>query len=136
MQIGVSFGSPETTPGGRALRFYASVRLDIRRIETLKGQDGARGNKVRVKVVKNKVAPPFRQAEFDIIFNKGIFREGELVDLGLAAKLLTASGSWLSYGETRIGQGREKAAEFLREHPDIAEEVRRGILEADAARKM
>jgi recombination protein RecA len=136
MQIGVTFGNPEVTPGGRALRFYASLRLDIRRIETLKdGAGGARGNRVRVKVVKNKVAPPFRQAEFDIIFNKGIFREGELVDLGLAAKILTASGSWLSYGETRIGQGREKAAEFLIANPEVAAEVRRGILEADASRK-
>ncbi len=137
MQIGVTFGNPEVTPGGRALRFYASLRLDIRRIETLKGSEGApRGNKVRVKVVKNKVAPPFRQAEFDIIFNKGIFRAGELVDLGLAAKILTASGAWLSYGETRIGQGREKAAEYFIANPDIAEEVRRGILDADAARRM
>ena len=130
MQIGVTFGNPEITPGGRALRFYSSVRLDIRRIETLKGADGARGNRVRVKVVKNKVAPPFRQTEFDIIFNRGISREGELIDLGLAAKVVTASGSWLSLGETRLGQGREKAAEFLAANPDVAETIREGIFNA------
>ncbi|MCD8140527.1 MAG: recombinase RecA [Planctomycetaceae bacterium] len=131
MQIGVTFGSPETTPGGRALRFYASLRLDIRRIETLKGQDGAKGNKVRVKVVKNKVAPPFRQAVFDILFNQGINVPGELVDLGLERKILTASGSWLSYGETRLGQGRDKAAEFLAANPDMAAEIRAGIVGAE-----
>ena len=134
MQIGVSFGNPETTPGGRALRFYASLRLDIRRIETLKGPDGARGNKVRVKVVKNKVAPPFRQTEFDIIFNRGIYREGELVDLGLAAKAVTASGSWLSMGDVRLGQGREKAAEYLAANPEAARTVRDSIMAAEAAR--
>lgn len=128
MQIGVMFGSPETTPGGRALRFYASLRLDIRRIETLKGADGPRGNKVRVKVVKNKVAPPFRQAEFDIIFNRGINTNAELVDLGIASKILTASGSWISLGETRIGQGRERASEFFAENPEIAEKVLEDIL--------
>ncbi len=131
MQIGVTFGSPETTPGGRALRFYASLRLDIRRIETLKGQDGAKGNKVRVKVVKNKVAPPFRQAVFDILFNQGINVPGELVDLGLERKILTASGSWLSYGETRLGQGRDKAAEFLAANPEMAAEIRAGIIGAE-----
>ncbi|MCD8349202.1 MAG: recombinase RecA [Planctomycetaceae bacterium] len=131
MQIGVTFGNPETTPGGRALRFYASLRLDIRRIETLKGQDGAKGNKVRVKVVKNKVAPPFRQAVFDILFNQGINVPGELVDLGLERKILTASGSWLSYGETRLGQGRDKAAEFLIANPEMAAEIRAGIIGAE-----
>ncbi|MCC8189187.1 MAG: recombinase RecA [Planctomycetes bacterium] len=135
MQIGVTFGNPETTPGGRALRFYASVRLDIRRIETLKGQDGARGNRVRVKVVKNKVAPPFRQHEFDILFNHGIHREGELVDLALAHKLVTASGSWLSLGDVRLGQGREKAAEFLAANPDMAASLRAAVVEAAAGRK-
>ncbi len=124
MQIGVAFGNPETTPGGRALRFYASLRLDIRRIETLKGADGARGNRVRVKVVKNKVAPPFRTAEFDIIFNKGIFREGELIDLGVARKVVAASGAWLSFGDERLGQGREKAAEHLLANPGLAERIR------------
>ncbi len=124
MQIGVTFGNPETTPGGRALRFYASLRLDIRRIETLKGADGARGNRVRVKVVKNKVAPPFRQAEFDILFGRGIYREGELIDLGVEEDILSASGAWLSFGEQRLGQGREKAAEFLAENPELAERIR------------
>jgi recombination protein RecA len=128
-QIGVVFGNPETTPGGRALRFYASLRLDIRRIETLKGADGAKGNRVRVKVVKNKVAPPFRQAEFDIIFNKGIFREGELIDLGVSSKAVSASGSWLSFGDIRLGQGRDKAAEFLMANPDIAEKIRREVVD-------
>lgn len=128
MQIGVSFGNPETTPGGRALRFYASIRLDIRRIETLKGPDGARGNRVRVKVVKNKVAPPFRQAEFDIIFNRGVCRETELIDLGVAAKLVAASGSWLSLGDLRLGQGREKAAEFLAANPETADRLREAIM--------
>ena len=134
MQIGVTFGNPETTPGGRALRFYASVRLDIRRIETLKGADGARGNRVRVKVVKNKVAPPFRQAEFDILFNKGINREGEIIDLGVAAKVVSASGSWLSYGDLRLGQGKEKAAEFLVANPDVALEIREKLDQAGAER--
>lgn len=131
MQIGVVFGSPETTPGGRALRFYASLRLDIRRIETLKGADGPRGNKVRVKVVKNKVAPPFRQAEFDIIFNQGINRQAELVDLGVSMKIIEASGSWLSYDGARLGQGREKAAEFLTENPEIAEKIYQGIIKGE-----
>ncbi len=131
MSIGVTFGNPEVTPGGRALRFYASIRLDIRRIETLKGAEGARGNRVRVKVVKNKVAPPFRQAEFDVIFNKGIFREGEIIDLGVQRNIVSASGSWLSYGETRLGQGREKAAEFLIANPDVADEIKKGILKAE-----
>ncbi len=134
MQIGVTFGNPETTPGGRALRFYASLRLDIRRIETLKGPDGARGNRVRVKVVKNKVAPPFRQAEFDIVFNRGIYREGELVDLAAAAKLVTASGSWLSLGDTRLGQGREKAAECLAANPEMARSLEEAIREGEAGR--
>lgn len=134
MQIGVSFGNPETTPGGRALKFYASLRLDIRRIETLKGAEGARGNRVRVKVVKNKVAPPFRQTEFDIIFNRGIYREGELVDLGLLAKIVSASGSWLSLGDVRLGQGREKAAEFLAANPEVADEIRSGILRHEEER--
>ncbi len=135
MQIGVTFGNPETTPGGRALRFYASLRLDIRRIETLKGADGARGNRVRVKVVKNKVAPPFRQAEFDIIFNRGIYREGELVDQAVLAKLVTASGSWLSLGDRRLGQGREKAAEFLAANPELARELEEGVKRAAAGER-
>ncbi len=136
MQIGVVFGNPETTPGGRALRFYASVRLDIRRIGTLKGSDEApRGNRVRVKVVKNKVAAPFRQAEFDIVFNRGIYREGELVDLGVASKAVAASGAWLSFEGERLGQGREKAAEFLLANPAVAERVRSAILRCESKSK-
>ncbi len=135
MQIGVTFGNPETTPGGRALRFYASLRLDIRRIETLKSGDQARGNRVRVKVVKNKVAPPFRQAEFNVIFNRGIDVFAELIDLGVAAKIITASGAWLSLGETRLGQGKEKAAEFLLANPEMADEIRRGIADNEALRQ-
>jgi recombination protein RecA len=130
MKIGAAFGNPETTPGGRALRFYASVRLDIRRIETLKGPEGPRGSRVRVKVVKNKVAPPFRQAEFDIVFSQGIRRETELLDLGLAAGLVLASGSWLSLNGSRLGQGREKAAEALAADPAAAAALRQAIIQA------
>jgi len=122
-KIGVMFGSPETTPGGRALKFYASVRLDIRRIETIKEGAEAVGNRVRVKVVKNKVAPPFRQAEFDIVYGEGISYEGNLIDLGVEAGLITKSGAYFSYGEERLGQGRTAAKAFLREHTDIAEEL-------------
>ena len=118
-KIGVMFGSPETTPGGRALKFYASVRLDIRRIETLKDGAEAYGNRVRVKVVKNKVAPPFRQAEFDVIYGHGISWEGTVLDVGLEKAVVQKSGSFLSFEEERIGQGREKAKAFLREHPDV-----------------
>ncbi len=130
MQIGVSFGNPETTPGGRALRFYASLRLDIRRIETLKDADGARGNKVRVKVVKNKVAPPFRQAEFDIIFNRGIAREGELIDLGVKYNHVVKSGAWMSYGDLRLGQGREKAMEYLAGDKEVAAKLEEAIFDS------
>jgi recombination protein RecA len=119
-KIGVMFGSPETTPGGRALKFYASVRLDIRRIETLKEGSEAVGNRARVKVVKNKVAPPFRQAEFDIIYGEGISHEGNLIDLGLEAGLVQKSGAYFSFGDERLGQGRSAARAFLREHPDVA----------------
>ncbi|HSJ73785.1 MAG TPA: recombinase RecA, partial [Miltoncostaeaceae bacterium] len=124
-KIGVMFGSPETTPGGRALKFYASVRLDIRRIETLKEGAEAIGNRARVKVVKNKVAPPFRQAEFDIIYGEGISHEGNLIDLGVERGLVQKSGAYFSFGEERLGQGRNAARAFLREHPDVA-----GSLEA------
>lgn len=120
MKIGVMFGSPETTTGGNALKFYSSVRLDIRRIETLKEKEEATGNRVRVKVVKNKMAPPFRQAEFDIIYNTGISREASLVDLGVKHDLINKSGSWYSHGEEKIGQGKEAAKEYLRSNPDIA----------------
>jgi len=125
MKIGVMFGSPETTPGGKALKFYSSVRLDIRRIGTVKQGEEAIGSQVKVKVVKNKVAAPFRLANFDILFARGINADGELIDLGVAQKLVSKSGTWFSYGETRLGQGRERAAEFLRDNLDI-----RGELEA------
>ncbi|MCB9010920.1 MAG: recombinase RecA [Actinobacteria bacterium] len=128
-KIGVMFGSPETTPGGRALKFYSSVRLDIRRIETLKEGSESIGNRVRVKVVKNKVAPPFRQAEFDIIYGEGISYEGNLIDLGVERGIVTKSGAYFSYGEERLGQGRNAARAFLREHTDIAEAIDREIRE-------
>src|SRR5216684_223159 len=122
-KIGVMFGNPETTPGGRALKFYSSVRLDIRRIETLKDGSDAYGNRVRVKVVKNKVAPPFRQAEFDVIYGDGISWEGSVLDVGIERNAISKSGSFLSFGETRLGQGRERAKAFLREHPDILQAI-------------
>jgi len=122
-KIGVMFGSPETTPGGRALKFYCSVRLDIRRIETLKTGTDAIGSRTRVKVVKNKVASPFRLAEFDIMYNEGISREGGLLDVGIAAGVLTKTGAWFNYGETRLGQGRENSRDFLKAHPDLADRV-------------
>ena len=122
-KIGVMFGNPETTPGGRALKFYSSVRLDIRRIETLKEGVEAIGNRVRVKVVKNKVAPPFKQAEFDIIYGSGVSWEGTVLDAGLERKVVTKSGSYFSFGDERLGQGRQNAAAFLREHPDVAQQI-------------
>jgi recombination protein RecA len=126
-KIGVMFGNPETTPGGRALKFYSSVRLDIRRIETLKEGVEAIGNRVRVKVVKNKVAPPFKQAEFDIIYGEGISWEGSVLDVALERKLVQKSGSYFSYGDERLGQGRQNATAFLREHPDATENILRAI---------
>ncbi len=123
MKIGVMYGSPETTPGGNALKFYCSVRLDIRRTGTVKNGEEVMGSQVKVKVVKNKVAPPFRTAQFDIMFNEGINYYGELIDLGVEYKILSKSGTWLSYGETRLGQGREKAVAFLRENPDLRDEI-------------
>ena len=122
-KIGVMFGNPETTPGGRALKFYASVRLDIRRIETLKTGTDAVGSRTRVKVVKNKVASPFRIAEFDIMYNEGISREGGLLDVGIAAGILTKTGAWFNYGETRLGQGRENARDFLKSNPEMASRI-------------
>jgi recombination protein RecA len=119
MMIGVMFGSPETTAGGRALKFYASVRLDIRRIATLKEGDNAVGNRTRVKVVKNKVAAPFREAEFDILYNEGISREGELLDFAVEKNIVQKAGTWMSFGEERLGQGRENARMFLKEHADV-----------------
>jgi recombination protein RecA len=126
-KIGVMFGSPETTPGGRALKFYSSVRLDIRRIETLKEGVEAVGNRVRVKVVKNKCAPPFKQAEFDIMYGAGISWEGTVLDTGLERKVVQKSGSYFSYGDERLGQGRLNAAAFLREHPDVTQQILQGI---------
>ncbi|MCT2538491.1 recombinase RecA [Sedimentimonas flavescens] len=123
MKIGVMFGNPETTSGGNALKFYASVRLDIRRIGAIKDRDEVVGNQTRVKVVKNKVAPPFRQVEFDIMYGEGISKVGELIDLGVKAGVVEKSGAWYSYGDERIGQGRENAKQFLRDHPDIAYEI-------------
>jgi recombination protein RecA len=130
MKIGVMFGNPETTTGGNALKFYASIRLDIRRIESLKDGQEVIGNRVRVKVVKNKMAPPFRQAEFDVLFNEGISRMGELVDLGTEKEFVDKSGAWYSYNGERIGQGRENARLFLREHEPVAKELELKIREA------
>lgn len=129
-KIGVMFGSPETTPGGRALKFYSSVRLDIRRTGSIKVGDEAVGNHVRVRVVKNKVAPPFRQAEFDIMFNEGISITGDLLDMAVEDKVVDKSGAWYSYGEVRLGQGRENSKDFLRENPDLFKEIREGVLDA------
>lgn len=127
-KIGVMFGSPETTPGGRALKFYSSVRIDIRRTGSIKEGDIATGNRVRARVVKNKVAPPFRQAEFDIMFNEGISSTGDLIDMAVEDKVAQKSGAWYSYGEIRLGQGRERAKEFLAENPDLFKEIRNAIL--------
>jgi recombination protein RecA len=128
MKIGVMFGSPETTTGGNALKFYSSMRLDIRRIENLKDNQEIIGGRVRVKVVKNKVAPPFKQAEFDIYFNEGISRVGELVDLGVEKGIIEKAGAWYSYGGNRVGQGRENAKEFLKGNPDISKEIENKII--------
>jgi len=127
MKIGVMFGSPETTTGGNALKFYASVRLDIRRIGAIKKGDEVVGNQTRVKVVKNKVSPPFKQAEFEILYGQGISRLGELIDLGVQHDIVNKAGSWYSYGEDRIGQGKDKARDFLKEHPEMADEIERKI---------
>ena len=129
MKIGVMFGSPETTTGGRALKFYASVRLDMRRIESIKVGQEVVGNRVRVRVVKNKVAPPFRVAEFDIMYNEGIAKVGDILDLGVKIDLITKRGSFYSYGETRLGQGRENAKDYLRENLDMASEIELKIRE-------
>ncbi len=129
-KIGVMFGNPETTPGGRALKFWASVRLEIRRSETLKRGEEAVGARAKVRVVKNKVAPPFRRAEFDIIFGEGISYEGDLIDLGVEHKVISKSGTWFSYGDERLGQGRENARDFLKEHSETAEEIAEKIRQA------
>jgi len=127
MKIGVMFGSPETTTGGNALKFYASVRLDIRRIGAIKDRDEVVGNQTRVKVVKNKLAPPFKQIEFDIMYGKGISKTGELLDLGVKAGIVEKSGSWFSYDSQRLGQGRENAKTFLQDNPDIADKIEHSI---------
>ncbi|MBP7735306.1 MAG: recombinase RecA [Spirochaetes bacterium] len=127
MKIGVMFGSPETTTGGNALKFYSSVRLDIRKIETLKSGEEAIGNRVRVKVVKNKVAPPFRQAEFDIMYDSGISRVGDILDLGVRYEIVKKSGTWFSYGEERIGQGRENAKKYFLDNPAVAQDIENKI---------
>ena len=128
-KIGVMFGSPETTTGGRALKFYSSVRLDIRRTATIKDGDTAVGNRTRARVVKNKVAPPFKQAEFDIMFNEGISASGDLLDLAVTEGVVQKSGAWFSFGEIRIGQGREKSKDFLRENPDVFAEIHKLVME-------
>jgi len=130
MKIGVMFGNPETTTGGNALKFYSSVRLDIRKISAIKEGDDVTGGRVRVKVVKNKIAPPFRQAEFDIMFNEGISKLGEIIDMGVEKGIVEKSGAWYSYSGTRIGQGRENVKQFLAEHPEMASEVERLVRQA------
>jgi recombination protein RecA len=127
MKIGVMFGSPETTTGGNALKFYASVRMDIRRIGSIKDKEEVVGNQTRVKVVKNKVAPPFRTVDFDIMYGSGISKEGEIIDIGVKYDFIEKSGSWFSYGDIRIGQGRENAKQYMKDHPEIADELSKKI---------
>jgi len=130
MKIGVMFGNPETIPGGRALKFYSSIRLDIRRLATIKDSTGAVGSRVRARVVKNKIAPPFREAEFDIMFDNGISYEGDLLDLGLSCGAVQKGGAWLNYGDIRLGQGRENAKKYLIENKDLCDEIKHKILTA------
>lgn len=128
-KVGVMFGSPETTPGGRALKFYSSVRLDVRRIDSIKQGDAVVGNRTRVKIVKNKVAPPFREAEFDIMYGKGISKSGDVLDLAVAEGLIDKSGSWFSYNEERLGQGRENVKKYLEDNPNLLAELETKIRE-------
>ena len=128
-KVGVMFGNPETTTGGRALKFYASVRLDVRRIEALKAGGEVVGNRTRVKVVKNKVAPPFREAEFDIMFGQGISKEGDVLDLAVEENIIQKSGAWFAYNDEKIGQGRENAKVYLKEHPEVMNEVEQKVRE-------
>ncbi|GIM27786.1 protein RecA [Clostridium polyendosporum] len=128
-KVGVMFGNPETTPGGRALKFYASVRMDIRRIDSIKQGDSVVGNRTRVKIVKNKIAPPFKQAEFDIMYAEGISKTGNIVDVGVKDEIVQKSGAWFSYGDVRLGQGRENAKQFLKDNPEIALEIENKIRE-------
>ncbi len=127
MKIGVMFGNPETTTGGNALKFYASVRLDMRRIQTIKAAGEATGNRVRVRVTKNKVAPPFKEAEFDIMFNEGISKAGDVLDIGTELEIVTKRGAFFTYGDTKLGQGRENAKEFLKQHPEVSDQVEKEI---------
>lgn len=129
-KIGVMFGNPETTPGGRALKFYSSVRIDIRRTASIKEGDTAVGNRTRARVVKNKIAPPFRQAEFDIMFNEGISASGDLLDLAVEEDVVNKSGAWFSFGEVRLGQGRENSKQFLKDNPDLFAEIQKQVMEA------
>ncbi|MGK0406945.1 MAG: recombination protein RecA [Roseivirga sp.] len=129
-KIGVMFGNPETTTGGNALKFYASIRLDIRRISQIKDAEGVTGNRARVKVVKNKVAPPFRQAEFDIIYGRGISKVGEIIDLGVEKEIIKKAGSWFSYGDTKLGQGRDAVRQLLEDNPELSEEIEAKIIKA------
>ena len=126
-KVGVMFGNPETTTGGRALKFYATVRMDVRRVETLKNGNDMIGSRTRVKIVKNKVAPPFKQAEFDIMYGEGISHEGCIVDLGVELELITKSGAWYSYGDVRLGQGKEKAKDYLKDNPELLQEIENRI---------
>ena len=126
-KVGVMFGNPETTTGGRALKFYSSIRLDVRRIETLKQAGDMVGNRTRIKVVKNKVAPPFKQAEFDIMFGEGISKEGDILDLAAGVDVIKKSGAWYAYQGEKIGQGRENAKTYLKEHPEVAQEVESAV---------
>ena len=128
-KVGVMFGNPETTTGGKALKFFSSVRLDVRKIDTLKQGNAAVGSRTRIKVVKNKVAPPFRVAEFDIIYGEGISKEGSVLDLGVEKKLISKTGAWFSYGDIRIGQGRENARQFLKDNPEVCEEITKKLRE-------
>jgi len=129
-KIGVMFGNPETTTGGNALKFYSSVRLDIRKVNQIKEGENVTGNRAKVKVVKNKVAPPFRKAEFDIVYGEGISKTGEIIDLGVEFNIIKKSGSWFSYGETRLGQGRDAVKNLITENPELAEELEVKIREA------
>ena len=129
MKIGVMFGNPETTTGGNALKFYASVRLDIRKIGLIKDAEHVRGNRTKVRVVKNKIAPPFREVEFDIMYGEGISREGDLIDMGVTYGIVEKSGAWFSYKQDRLGQGRENAKAFLKDHPETAAEIEKGVLD-------
>ncbi|WP_024614740.1 recombinase RecA [Clostridium sp. Ade.TY] len=135
-KVGVMFGNPETTPGGRALKFYASVRMDVRRIDSIKQGENIVGNRTRVKIIKNKVAPPFRQAEFDIMYNEGISKEGNIIDVGVKEEIVQKSGAWFSYGDIRLGQGRENAKSYLKENPEVGLEIENKIREKHNLPKM